>query len=70
MGPGVDDGMKLGYVIEIALTTGDVAAAFQRALGVGAARVAEPKVKPWGQTVAYVRDLDGILVEIASEMGS
>lgn len=28
------------------------------------------KLWPWGQTVAYVRDLDGVLVEIASEMGS
>ena len=27
-----------------------------------------PKVKPWGQTVAYVRDPDGLLVEICSPM--
>jgi lactoylglutathione lyase len=31
-------------------------------------QVAEPKTKPWGQTVAYVRDPDGVLVEIGSEM--
>ena len=24
---------------------------------------------PWGQMMAYVRDLDGVLVEIASPMG-
>jgi hypothetical protein len=28
-----------------------------------------PTVKPWGQTVSYVRDLDGFLVEICSPMG-
>ncbi|MGQ0570910.1 MAG: VOC family protein [Armatimonadota bacterium] len=52
--------------IEIALTTPDVETAFKRAVSAGAASVAEPQVKPWGQTVAYVRDLDGVLVEIAS----
>jgi lactoylglutathione lyase len=30
--------------------------------------VAEPKTKPWGQIVAYVRDRDGVLVEIGSQM--
>jgi hypothetical protein len=27
---------------------------------------AEPVTKPWGQTLAYVRDLNGVLVELAS----
>jgi hypothetical protein len=30
--------------------------------------IASPELKPWGQTVAYVRDFNGILVEIASDM--
>jgi lactoylglutathione lyase len=29
---------------------------------------ADPKKKPWGQTVAYVRDLDGFLVEICTSV--
>lgn len=52
--------------IEIGFVTEDVSAAFARAVEAGADTVVEPKVKPWGQTVAYVRDLDGILVSINS----
>ena len=54
--------------VEIALVAEDVEATFERALEAGAVAVAEPKTKPWGQTVAYVRDPDGVLVEIGSEM--
>ena len=54
--------------VEIALVAEDVEATFDRALEAGAVAVAEPKTKPWGQTVAYVRDPDGVLVEIGSEM--
>ena len=28
-----------------------------------------PVTKPWGQTVAYVRDGDGVLVELCSAFG-
>jgi lactoylglutathione lyase len=54
--------------VEIAFLAEDVGAAFHSALEAGAMQVAEPKTKPWGQTVAYVRDPDGVLVEIGSEM--
>ena len=54
--------------MEVALVAEDVRGAYRRALEAGAATVAEPKTKPWGQMVAYVRDPDGVLVEIASEM--
>ncbi len=54
--------------IEIAFTTEDVPAAFTRAVKAGATQVAKPQMKPWGQQVAYVKDLDGILVEIASPL--
>ena len=54
--------------VEIAFIAKDVGAAFHSALEAGAMQVAEPKTKPWGQTVAYVRDPDGVLVEIGSEM--
>ncbi|MEI8017073.1 MAG: VOC family protein [Schlesneria sp.] len=53
---------------EIAFTTEDVAAAFQRAVDAGATPVAEPKQKPWGQLVCYVRDINGFLVELCSPM--
>ncbi|HEV7516808.1 MAG TPA: lyase, partial [Thermoanaerobaculia bacterium] len=39
---------------------------YARAVEAGAAPVSQPATKPWGQDVAYVRDLDGVLIEIAS----
>ncbi len=54
---------------EVAFSTDDVAAAFARATAAGAVPVSPPKQKPWGQTVAYVRDLNGNLVEICTPMG-
>jgi lactoylglutathione lyase len=61
------DGKVLG--VEIALTTDDVAAAFERATAAGAKPVSQPEKKPWGQTVAYVRDNNGFLVELCTPMG-
>lgn len=54
--------------VEIAFLAEDVDTAFRTALEAGATSVAEPKTKSWGQTVAYVRDRDGVLVEIGSQM--
>ena len=53
---------------EVAFATAEVPAAYERAVGAGAAAVVPPKVKPWGQTVAYVRDLDGHLIELCTPM--
>lgn len=49
---------------EIAFTTDDVTAAFEKAVANGATAFSEPVAKPWGQTVAYVRDPDGHLIEL------
>ncbi len=54
--------------MEIGLSTGDVAGAFERAVKAGATPLKEPVTKPWGQTVAYVRCPDGTLVELCSPM--
>ena len=54
---------------EVGLTTEDVAGAYARAVAAGASPCLAPTEKPWGQTVAYVRDLNGFLVEICSPMG-
>ena len=59
---------KLPFGIEIGFTTDDVEGAIREAVAAGAMLIEEPKTKPWGQVVAYVRDLDGFLVEICSEM--
>jgi lactoylglutathione lyase len=54
--------------VEIALTTPDVTMLFARAIKAGATVVSEPATKPWGQTVAYLRDNSGHLVELCTPM--
>jgi len=54
---------------EIALSTHDVPAAVQRALAAGATLLQDATAMPWGQTVAYVADPDGFLVELCTPMG-
>lgn len=51
---------------EVAFTTDDVHAAYDRALAAGALAATPPAAKPWGQVVAFVRDRDGIIVELCS----
>ena len=52
--------------IEIGFVTSDVEKAFNQAVKAGAVSVSKPTQKPWGQTVSYVRDCNGFLVEICS----
>ena len=59
---------KLPLGVEIALTTPDVPALFKRAMTAGATAISEPATKPWGQTVAYLRDNSGHLVELCTPM--
>jgi len=56
----------LGF--EVALLTSNVPELFMRARKAGGTPVSEPSVKPWGQTVAYVRDHNGFLVELCTPM--
>lgn len=62
------DPQRTPAAFEVAFSTNDVAAAFARATAAGAIPVSPPKQKPWGQTVAYVRDLSGNLVELCTPM--
>lgn len=55
-----------GDTFEIAFETDDVAGALARAMSGGAELVQDVKEMPWGQTTAYVRDLNGFLVELCS----
>jgi lactoylglutathione lyase len=57
---------KRPFNVELALVFDDPRAAFARAVENGASALAEPKEKPWGQVVAYVRDPFGTLLELAS----
>lgn len=58
----------LGF--EIALVTDDIDAAHRQAVRAGAQELAAPRVRPWGQTVSYVRCPDGILVELCTPVQS
>ncbi len=49
--------------------TDDVAASYARAVRAGAHEVQPPMDMPWGQTIAYVSDLNGFLVELCTPMG-
>jgi lactoylglutathione lyase len=57
------------FAIELGFTTDEVDNTIAQALKAGAILVEKPKQKPWGQTVAYLRDLDGFLIEICTPMG-
>ncbi|HEX4412005.1 MAG TPA: VOC family protein [Lacipirellulaceae bacterium] len=52
--------------VEVALVTAEISALYARAIQAGAASVKEPATMPWGQTVAYVRDIDGHLIELCT----
>ena len=54
--------------VEIALICGDPQLAWDRAGGAGATPLSPPETKPWSQIVGYVRDLNGCLVELCSDM--
>jgi lactoylglutathione lyase len=58
------------FGMEIGLVANDVEAAVNSAVKEGAMLIEQPKTKPWGQVVAYVRDIDGFLIEICSEVES
>jgi len=51
---------------EIAFTTENVQQAYEHAINAGALPLQPPTEKPWGQVVSYVRDINGVIVEICS----
>jgi catechol 2,3-dioxygenase-like lactoylglutathione lyase family enzyme len=53
---------------ELAFSIADVAAGVASAVAAGATLVRAPTTKYWGQVVAYVRDPDGHLVQIATPL--
>lgn len=59
---------KIPAGFEIAFSTDDVQQAYEKALHAGAHSLQAPAQKPWGQLVAYVRDINGIIIEICSPL--
>ena len=54
---------------EIALCTPDVPQALAQAIAAGAQPMRPVEVMPWGQTIAYVADINGFLMELCTPMG-
>jgi lactoylglutathione lyase len=54
--------------VELTLVAEDVDGAYARALEAGCSALAEPKDKPQGQRVAWVRDPFGTLLELATPL--
>ena len=52
--------------IELGFLLKDVPAAYARAMEAGCISVSAPQKKPWGSVVAFVRDDEGVLVELCS----
>ena len=57
------------FGIEIGFTTDNVEETVKSVVNAGGTNIENPKIKPWGQVVAYVRDIDGFLIEICTPMG-
>ncbi|WP_286408626.1 VOC family protein [Myroides marinus] len=55
-------GIELGFVVE------DVVKAIEQVVQAGGRLYEEQKVKPWGQTVGYVLDNNGFLIELCTAM--
>ena len=66
---GVESQKGMKNCFELAFTTADVQKAFKKAVACGAKELTKPEVKPWGQTLAYVQDPYGTIVEICTPMG-
>lgn len=56
------------FGIELALVTDNVKIIIDKAVELGALVTEKPIQKPWGQTVGYIRDIDGFLLEICTPM--
>ena len=56
------------FGIELAFTTLDVKKLVDVAIENGAVKLSDIQVKPWGQEVAYIRDLNGFIIEICTPM--
>ncbi len=56
------------FATELGFVTDNVEEIINVAIQNGATILEEPKQKPWGQTVAYIRDIDGFLIEVCTPM--
>jgi lactoylglutathione lyase len=58
------------FAIELGFITINVEEVVSNAIQLGATLLEELKQKPWGQTVAYIRDTNGFLLEICTPINT
>jgi len=56
--------------IELAFTTENIEVDFQNAIDQGAEVFEQIVQKPWGQKVGYLRDINGVLIEVCTPIKS
>lgn len=56
------------FGIKIGFTTDNVEETVKSAVSAGGTVLENPITKPWGQMVAYIRDIDGFLIEVCTPM--
>lgn len=54
------------FGIELTFTSSDIELDFKQAIEAGAIEEEPLKVKPWGQTVGYLKDINSFLIEICT----
>lgn len=69
MNIGIEAKSGVKNCFEIAFSTNNVKRDFEKAIENGAKELKKPETKPWGQTVAYVQDIFGTIIEICTPMG-
>ncbi|MBV6655347.1 MAG: VOC family protein [Mameliella sp.] len=52
--------------MEMAFVTDEIERDFQKAIDAGALQLEAVVEKPWGQKVGYLRDINGVLIEICT----
>jgi lactoylglutathione lyase len=60
------DASDMPAAFELYVEVDDLGAAVARALEAGATQLSEPTERPWGQTNAFLRDPDGVVIELAT----
>lgn len=64
--PNAAEGLAAG--VEICFVTDTPDESYERAIAQGATSIKAVELKPWGQRVAHLRDLNGCVVEICTPM--
>lgn len=54
--------------LQISLTVDNVRESLEKAVSAGAILVSEPKIMPWDFEVAFVKDTNGILIELCKQI--